>query len=120
MSSGTEAVRGRQWVQPWKKAAVWDWVGGMLIKAKKKAMEGNCYLCYIPNSNSLRKKKPHKITIPFYGTGMLSNYLLIYLNFYAIIHFPKHLCCLQPKADFRSEPLSLFSTWQQDPDMLGF
>lgn len=74
---------------------------------QRAAVEGNSDLCYIPNSSSWKKKKRNYFSF-LCNISMSSNLLLRYLNFYAIIHFPKRFCCLQPKADFRSKPPSLF------------
>lgn len=108
MNSGTEALKGRKVIEELQFNI------GLVECAIRQsaAMEGKWYLCYIPRSSSSRKKnkKERRNYFSFQcnrNISMLSNFLL-YLNFYAIIDFPKHLCCLQPKADFKSEPLSLF------------
>lgn len=111
MSSGTDAVRGGSAILEWSYNLRLGWWNVQI--RQRAAMEGECYLCYIPSSISLEKrskeekKKDNFSFLCNRNISTLSNYLLRYLNFYAIIHFPEHLCCLQPKADFKSEPLSL-------------
>lgn len=106
MSSGTEAVRGRQ--RSLGKKLQFQ-TGGMVQLGKEQLWKETDIFAIYPIAVLGRKKIWNYFSFLCNGnTSMSSNLLLRYFNFYPIIHFPKHLCCLQPKADFRSEPLSLF------------
>lgn len=98
MSSGTEAVRGRQ-CSLGKKPQFQTGLVHCAIRLTA-AMEGNGYLCYIPNSSSWGKTKRNYFSFLCYRNISMSNNLLLrYLNSYTIIYFPKYFCCLHPKAD---------------------